>query len=180
MHEVCGPGAVSFAAVLMRRLDGHVLWVREKHRTAHLNPLGLLPFADPARLLIAEASDQVDRLAIAEEALRSGAVQLVVIEIAKPISLTAGRRLQLAAKAGDCIGLCLIPQGMGNNATETRWHAAPVLNDALDDSTLFHWSLIKNKSGTNGSWYVRWDHATHRLTVVPPAGERPGAEDMPC
>ena len=179
VHEVCGPGAVSFATVLMGHLEGAVLWVREGHGRAHLNPLGVLPFAGPDRLLMANASDQADRLAVAEDALRAGALGLVVIEISKPLSLTAGRRLQLAAKAGDCIGLCLIPEGMGSNAAETRWQAAPVLNDAADDSTLFCWSLIKNKSGTNGSWYVRWDHTTHRLTVVSPAGKRPGSEDLP-
>ena len=175
VHEVCGPSSVSFAAVLMTRLNGPVLWVREAHRTEHLNPLGLMMFFDPARLLSANASHQVDRLAVAEEALRAGALSLVVVEITKPLGLTAGRRLQLAAKAGNSIGLCLIPEGMGSNAAETRWRAAPILNDMAGDSTFFQWSLIKNKSGTCGAWNVRWDHKTRRVDVVSPAGQRPGA-----
>ena len=179
MHEVCGAGAISFAAVLMSALSGKVLWIHEAHRVEHLNPLGLAPFADPARLLMAKASDQMDRLAVAEDALRAGVLDMVVVQISKPLSLTAGRRLQLAAKAGKSIGLCLIPEGMGSNATETRWFARPVLNDAPGDSTLFHWSLIKNKSGTFGSWHVRWDHSTRCFNVVSPVGERPGPQDAP-
>lgn len=177
MHEVYGPGATSFATALMAEVDGQVLWVREAHGREQLHPLGLAPFFDPSRLLTANASSQVDRLAVTEEALRSSALDLVVVEITKPLSLTAGRRLQLAAKAGKCVGLCLIREGMGSNAAETRWHARPILNDRSDDSTLFHWSLIKNKSGTLGSWHVRWARAEHgaarRLDVVSSVGERP-------
>ena len=133
----------------MAKLDGQVLWVREGHRSEHLNPSGLYGFADPARLLMANVRHQTDGLAVAEEALRAGVLSLVVIETSKPLGLTPGRRLQLAAKAGDCLGLCLIPEGMGSNAAETRWRVQPVFDETpgASDSTLFHWSLIKNKSG---------------------------------
>lgn len=168
VHEACGPGASSFAAVCCVGVNG-VLWVREAWQSDVLNPVGLSAFFDPARLLMARTKDQTDSLAVAEEALRDGALPLVVVEITRPLDLREGRRLQLAAKAGNTTGLCLIPEGMGSNAAETRWHCAPVFDPA--DSTLMRWQLIKNKSGTLGDWHVRWDAAAHRLDVVSPPGK---------
>ena len=173
VHEVCGPGSIAFAALAARKLPP-VLWVREAWLPEALNPLGLAPFLDPAGLLIAQAKNQADSLAVAEEALKDGAVAFVVVEITRPLDLREGRRLQLAAKAGQTTGLCLIPEGMGSNAAETRWRCAPVFDATASDSTLMRWELIKNKSGTLGVWHVRWDAASHRLDVVSPVAERPG------
>jgi protein ImuA len=177
VHEVFGPGATAFTAVLVGQGAGSLIWLRESWREGQLNPVGLSRFFDPARLLVAEARSQLDVLASGEEALRDGSVTLVVLEVSQTLGLTEGRRLQLAAKTGRATGLCLIPEGMGSNAAETRWHAAPVFDPAWgEDSTLMRWSLIKNKSGTLGVWDVRWDHAARRLAVVSAVGERPGSE----
>lgn len=173
VHEVCGPGSVAFAALAARRLPP-VLWLREAWLPETLNPLGLAPMLDPAGLLLAQTKNQTDSLAGAEEALKDGSVALVVVEITRPLDLREGRRLQLAAKAGQSTGLCLIPEGMGSNAAETRWRCAPVFDAATPDSTLMRWELIKNKKGTLGTWHVRWDSASHRLDVVSPVAERPG------
>jgi protein ImuA len=176
-HEVCGPGARFFAIAQCASVEGTVLWVRESWQHDVLNPTGFSAMIDPDRLILANAADQADGLAISEEALRSGAVPLVVIELSRPLSFTAGRRLQLAAKTGKSTALILIPEGMGNNAAETRWRCAPIFDAA--DSTLQRWEIIKNKSGTFGVWNVRWNAQTRRLIVVPPVGERPGAQGAP-
>ncbi len=178
-HEACGPGAMAFAAIAGARVARPILWIRESWRNEALTPVGLTGFFDPDRLLVAQAQSQIDALAVAEEALRDGAVALVVIELSQPIGLTPGRRLQLAAKAGRSTGLCLIPEGMGSNAAETRWHCAPLYDERQADSTLMRWKLIKNKSGTLGAWDVCWSHTTHRLDVVSPVGERPGDTGAP-
>jgi len=170
VHEVCGPGATGFAAIMAARADGDVLWVGEGWQAGTLYPPGLLAFLNPGRLLLARTGNQTDSLAVAEEALRDGVVELIVIEITRPLDLRQGRRLQLAAKAGGATGLCLIPEGMGSNAAETRWYAAPARNREHDDSTLMRWEIIKNKTGTNGAWYVRWDEQAYRLHVVSPVG----------
>lgn len=177
VHEACGPGAHAFAAVACALGHGPVLWVLERWRHEQINPQGFAAIADPTRLLIARAADQGEALAVAEEALRDGAVPLVVVELSQPLGLTAGRRLQLAAKAGNATGLCLIAKDMGSNAAQTRWHAAPVFD--VSDSTLMRWQLIKNKSGTLGDWHVRWDAAAHRLDVVSTAGKRAGSACAP-
>lgn len=179
VHEVCGPGATAFAAIMAARSGGDILSIGEAWQAGALHPPGLVAFLDPARLLLARTENQTDSLAVAEEALRDGGLALVVIEITRPLDLRQGRRLQLAAQAGGATGLCLIPEGMGSNAAETRWHAAPVLNSREGDSTLMHWEIKKNKSGTIGAWHVRWDEQARHLHVVSPAGERPGSAGLP-
>ena len=173
VHEVCGPSAASFTVVCAARMQGTVLWIREGWRPEALNPLGLASFFDPAKLLIAQVKDQTEGLAVAEEALRDGSTPLVVQDISQPMGLIQGRRLQLSAKAGKSTGLCIIPDGMGSNAAESRWHCAPIFDpfSAAGASTLQRWELIKNKSGTLGSWHVRWDATARRLNLVSQARE---------
>ncbi|WP_368184732.1 ImuA family protein [Aestuariibius sp. HNIBRBA575] len=168
-HEVFGAGAITFAAILAGRLNGPVMWIREAWRPENLNPEGFAPFFAPHQLLISQCKDQPDMLAVAEESLRSGAVKLTVAELSQPLGLTQGRRLQLAAEAGRSTGLFVIQDGMGSNAAETRWQCDPVLGP--QDSTLFRWSLKKNKSGTLTSWDLSWDAETRRLHVVSPSGQ---------
>ncbi|WP_090215560.1 ImuA family protein [Epibacterium ulvae] len=166
-HEVCGAGAYVFAFALAARLGGHSIWVREDWDNTQINPTGFVDFMQPSDLTVCNTRNQSEGLAVAEEALRSGVVSLVVISLNKPLGLTEGRRLQLAARDGKSTGLAIIPEGMGSNAAETRWHCLPVFDPT--DSTLQRWELIKNKSGTLGVWHVRWDTASRRLTMVSPA-----------
>jgi len=170
-HEVCGAGAYGFACALAGQLGGNVMWIREDWQPELLNPEGFLPFFDPRKLLFAKGQSQIDVLASGEEALSSGAVNLTVMELSKSIGLTEGRRLQLAAEAGKSTGLCIISEGMGSNAAESRWRCAPIFAPA--DSTLIRWEIIKNKSGTLTGWDLRWDAETRRITVVSKAGQRP-------
>lgn len=179
VHEVCGPAAPAFAACVAAALSGPVIWVRESWLPEGINPIGMAAFIDPARLLVAQAKDQTDSLAVVEETLKDGAAPLVVVELTRPLDLREGRRLQLAAGAGQTTGLCLIPEGMGSNAAETRWRAAPLFDPAQDDSTLMRWEIIKNKSGTMGAWNVCWNAQMHRVAVVSPVGNQPGAAHTP-
>ncbi|RWR22476.1 hypothetical protein D2T30_05890 [Sinirhodobacter populi] len=184
VHEVCGPSATGFAAICCAGTAGPLLWVREGWQGDRPDPWGLAGIFDPSRLLIAQSRDQTDTLAIAEEALKDGVLALVVIGVTHPLNLREGRRLQLAAKEGRTTGLCLIPEGMGSNAAETRWHCGPVFDPRPfdpegPDSTLMRWEIIKNKSGTTGAWHVRWNTKAHRLDMVSPAGLGPGAAAVP-
>ena len=163
-HEVCGPNALSFAFAMAGQTGGSVMWVSESWQVEQINPSGFCNYMDPQNLLTSKVKDQDDGLAVVEESLRSGAISLTVIELTKPFSLTAGRRLQLAAETGRSTGLCIIPEGMGNNAAESRWRASPLFNP--QDSTLQRWEIIKNKSGTLSAWDVRWDAETRRIIVV--------------
>lgn len=172
VHEACGPLAAGFAVVAAAQA-GHVLWVHEGWRSEMIGASGLAGYLDTSRLLVAVTEKQAETLAVAEEALRDGSVGMIIMELSAPIGLTAGRRLQLAAQAGQATGLCLIPEGMGSPAAETRWRCSAVPDSApvAKDSTLQRWDLIKNKSGTIGSWHVRWDRSTRRFIMVSPAGK---------
>ena len=172
VHEAVGPGAAFFALVAAAGLEGPVVWISPDHAPEALMPQAVARFIDPARLLLVRAGGEVDLLWSTEEALRSGAAGLVVAEPQKPMSLTAGRRLQLAAEAGRTLGLMLIREGEGSNVAETRWQADPVLDaGGRADSTRQRWRLIKNKSGTFGDWCVDWDDAARSLCVVSEAGK---------
>jgi protein ImuA len=163
-HEAVGPSAVAFAAAVCGTDGGNVLWIAQSHLREQINPAGLAQYCDPANVLFACAKGPADVLAVAEEALRSGAVSVVVAQINKPLDLTAGRRLQLAAEAGRAIGLFVILEDMGSNATETRWRCDPLFD--AEDSTLQRWHIIKNKKGTLTSWVVRWNAQTRCIIVV--------------
>lgn len=164
VHEVCGSSAVSFAAIQATKTQGPVFWVREQWRSEQLNPLGVIDVIPPENLIIVSTKDQTETLVVVEEALRSGVTSVAVMELSAPLGLTAGRRLQLAAKAGKATGIAIIPEGMGSNAAETRWQCAPLYDP--EDSTLQRWELIKNKSGTLGVWNVRWSASSRRINMV--------------
>ena len=175
VHEAGGASAAAFALILCGRSQGNLMWIRPDWRAEGVFPAGLSPLLDPGRLLMARTRSETDTLAVAEEALKDGAITLAVAEITRPLTLREGRRLQLAAQAGGSTGLCLIPEGMGSHAAETRWRCEPVFDpQAQADSTLMQWEITKNKKGTLGSWHVRWNASAHRLDVVSPVGLRPG------
>ena len=163
-HEVCGSSAYFFAFALAAQLGGKCAFVREAWDPNQINPNGFAELFDPSKLILCNTKDQTESLAVSEESLRSGAVALVVTALNKPLGLTEGRRLQLAARDGKSTGLAIIPDGMGSNAAETRWHCTPVFDSA--GSTLQQWKLIKNKSGTLGVWNVRWSASSRRVHVV--------------
>jgi protein ImuA len=93
-----------------------------------------LPEGVGERLHLIRPANETDLLWAAEEALRSEGVGLVIAEPEKPLSLIAGRRLQLAAEAGRTTGLMLIREGQGSNAAETRWHCAPNASERRDST----------------------------------------------
>ena len=170
VHEAQGPGRRAFAPFQAAHHPGPLVWVLPAHLPEQPMLHGL-PEGVGARLHILRPVGETDLLWCIEESLRSPAVALVVAEPQKPLSLTAGRRLQLAAESGATTGLLLIREGAGSNATETRWHCAPLAGERAD-STLHRWDLIKNKKGTIGSWVLDWNGETAAVDMVSEAGKR--------
>lgn len=162
VHEAEGPGRRAFALWQAARHDGPLIWALPAH-APHLPMLRGLPEGVGARLHLIRPASETDLLWSVEECLRSPGVALVIAEPSKPLSLIAGRRLQLAAEAGQTTGLMLIREGQGSNAAETRWHCAPLAGEGRD-SALHRWDIKKNQKGTNGK--------TAALHLVCAAGER--------
>src|SRR5450432_664360 len=112
LHEVAGGGngvvdgaaAALFAAGIAARTKGKVLWcvVRQDLFAPALAQAGL----SPDRVIYVEAGDEKSVLACFEEGLRHGGLGAVIAEVAR-LSMTASRRLQLAAEGSGTIGIAI-------------------------------------------------------------------------
>ena len=170
VHEAEGRGRRAFAMFQAVRHPGPLVWILPAHAPELPMPRGL-PHGVAGRLHVFRPIGETDLLWCVEEALRAAPISLVIAEPEKPLSLTAGRRLQLAAEAGRTTGLMLIREDAGSNATETRWKCEPVPS-TVGDSTLHHWSLNKNKMGTIESWVLNWNGTSAAVHMVSEACQR--------
>jgi len=169
VHEAQGRDRRAFALFQAARTAGALVWVVPSH-IPELPLLAGLPKGVSERVHLFRPVGETDLLWAVEEALRSLPVSLVIAEPQQPLSLTAGRRLQLAAEAGRTTGLMLVHQEAGSNAAETRWSCDSAAG--AQDSTLHRWSLTKNKKGTFGSWVLNWNGASSAFDLVSQAGQR--------
>jgi protein ImuA len=119
------------------------------------------------RLLILRSPRPLDALWAFEEALKSRALGVVISELpgeGAAADLTATRRLSLAARTGNTLGLLLRHRPLLSATTAmTRWHvaAAPSEPDGFGGigRTAFELSLNKNRRGRCGRFIVSWNHA---------------------
>lgn len=136
-HEFCGPARRLLAVWMMARLPAGapVIWIAPRWGMDRLCPLGLRDWASPEGLIHVAPAHEAECLGCAEDALRSGAVALVVVDVPTPPALTPLRRLHLAAEAGLARrraqdrkavlhALVLTPGTGGTPGVESRWHLA--------------------------------------------------------
>lgn len=170
VHEAGGRGRRAFALFQAARHMGPLVWIIPAH-APEMPMLQGLPQGVGERLHILRPVGETDLLWCVEETLRNPAVALVIAEPSSPMSLTVGRRFQLAAEAGRSTGLMLIQQNAGSNATQSRWICEPLASQTAD-STLHHLQLIKNKKGTLGDWVVNWNGTAPAFHMVSEARQR--------
>ena len=204
LHEVFAADAgiaTAFCALLAGRLakdaeNASILWC-ERPWTLDAGALygpALLQFGiDPARLILVRVRRDNDVLWAMEEGLRCGQVAAVVGEL-DDISLTASRRLQLAAEETGVTALSLRSKvdKPPPSAAATRWRLdavthekdRPRANDhndflntppALPGLGAARWQaeLFRCRGGTSANWMMEWNDETGDLSVAAEIRNRP-------
>ncbi len=133
-------------------------------------PLVLVPTATTAEALWAM-----------EQALRSGAVSLVLGAV-EGASLTQSRRLDFAARHGEAIGVVLSRGLDGLSAARRRWRVSVLASRGdADDARApgparLQAELARGRGERPGTWILEQDDETHRLRLADRlAGVRPAS-----
>jgi protein ImuA len=176
LHELrtASPGAgAGFAAVLLGLAGGTVLWIAGGENRTMPWPPGLLRCGlPPERLILLRADRPEDALWAMEEALRCPALGGVLLSLdAKReamLTLTATRRLQLAAEAGGGLGLLLRPERSARSSQSvalTRWQVEPD-GYGLPSDPCWRLTLLRARGARpGGPWRLRWIAAEARLAL---------------
>ncbi len=192
LHEVAGGGAdvvhgtaaALFAAGLLARVGGPVLWclTRPDLFAPALQQAGL----HPDRVIYVEAGDDTAVLACAEEGLRHGALGGVVAEVAR-LPMTASRRLQLAAEEGGTLGLALRrwrrpaeASDFGQpTAARTRWRVSALPSAPLPVPGVgrARWlvELVRARAGGSADFVLEACDEQGRLALPAELAHRPAA-----
>ncbi|WP_299360382.1 damage-inducible protein [uncultured Paracoccus sp.] len=194
LHEVAGGGngavdgaaAACFAAGIAARTQGKVLWcvVRQDLFAPGLEQAGLAP----DRVIHVEAGDERAVLACIEEGLRHGGLGAVVGEVPK-LSMTASRRLHLAARGSGTLGLALRRWRRQTEAVDfgqptaamTRWRVSVLPSAPLPVPGIgrARWlvELIRARAGESLDIELEACDGTGRLGVPADVADGPAAAD---
>jgi len=195
LHEVAGGGngaidgaaAALFAAGIAARTRGKVLWciTRPDLFAPALAQAGL----SPDRVIYLEAGDDRTVLTCFEEGLRHGGLGAVVAEIAR-LSMTASRRLQLAAEGSGAIGLAVrrwrrqtetVDFGQPT-AAMTRWRISVLPSRPLPVPGVGRacWlvELIRCRAGESADFELEACDETGHLRLPSDLAHGPGAKEV--
>ncbi len=198
LHEVFAAdagAATAFCALLAGRLaraGNFVLWCEQPRAldAGELYAPALRTFGvDPERMLLVRARRDADALWAMEEGLRSRSLAAAVGEVAE-LSLTAARRLQLAAEAGGAAAIVLRPnrETPSPGAAATRWRigeppartvdaprqpASPGLGAA-------QWRARPFRCRGGAFRMIEWNHETGDFSVAAPVRDGPRALPEPA
>lgn len=186
LHEIAGSGpetehgaaAALFLAGIMARLPGAVLWCTVLPDL--FAPALALAGLGPDRVIYVESGKAT--LAVMEDGLRQPGLAGVVGETDARVTLTASRRLHLAAQASRVPGFLLrrsrtfdAPRFVEPNAAATRWRIAALPSGpplphapAVPGLARAVWrlDLIRCRGGEPASWIVEACDATGHLSLV--------------
>jgi protein ImuA len=195
LHEVAGGGngaidgaaAALFAAGIAARVRGQVLWclTRQDLFAPALAQAGLVP----DRVIYVEVGDEKSVLICFEEGLRHGGLAAVVAEVAL-LSMTASRRLQLAAESSGAIGIAIRRWRRQTEAADfgqptasvTRWRvsALPATPLPVPGVGRPRWQLelIRCRAGESADFEVEACDAKGRLALPSGLVHGPAEKDI--
>lgn len=182
LHEVAGGGngavdgaaAALFSAGIASRTKGKVLWcvVRQDLFAPAISLAGLAQ----GRVIYVEAGDEKALLGCFEEGLAHGGLGAVVCEVAR-LSMTASRRLQLAAEKHNTIGIAIrrwrrqaeaVDFGQPT-ASVTRWRVTTIPSEPLPVPGVgrprWQLELIRCRAGESADFEVEACDAKGRLHI---------------
>jgi protein ImuA len=189
LHEAASDGSLAgiaaltaFAGALAGRL-GTVLWCSrpsDAFGTAFYSP-GLAQVGlKPEQVLAVSARRDDAILAAMEEGLRHPILACVIGEVER-LSLTASRRLQLAAEKSGVTALVLrTPPRRKQAETEpiaaaSRWRITPLPSapHVIPEAGRARWQLelLQSRSGATGEWIVEAPDAQGYLRLSAPMGD---------
>ena len=198
LHEVAGAGpdrtsdaaAPLFIGGVLARIPGPVLWIftRRDLFAPSLAAVGL----HPDRVIYVETGERGTVLLAMEEGLRHQGLAGVVGELDGRVTLTASRRLQLAAGSSGTIAFALRQSHRTDQAdlaepiaAETRWRISaipspPPLAWAPDTAGLsrarWRLDLIRCRGGEPHTWIVEAPNAQGHLGLASDLANRPAAQ----
>jgi protein ImuA len=194
LHEVAGGGngaidgaaAALFTAGIAARTRGRVLWclVRQDLFAPAIGQAGL----SPDRVIYVEASDEKSVLACFEEGLRHGGLGAVVAEVAR-LSMTASRRLQLAAERSGVLGVAIRRWRRQTEAADfgqptasvTRWRVSVLPSTPLPvpgvGRARWQVELIRCRAGESADFEVEACDAKGRLALPAELAHGPGQKE---
>lgn len=204
-HEFLGEGLeaetaaapAAFAALVAAPLAarGEAVWVlrRDDLHAPGLSGLGF----PPERLIQVWAHDEAEALAVMEDALATPAVAAAFGEV-EAMSLTAGRRLQLACERGGGTGFLIRRRPFGGRDRQaagslaaTRWRIAAAPSQPPPGEFGLgppRWRAVleRCRGGRTGSWifeapnaFEETRHGTHALRLVAGLGDHDLAPAQP-
>ena len=186
--EIHGAAAALFTAGILARMEGPALWITT---ASDLFAPGLAcAGVTPDRLLQARAPNEKTVLLAMEEALRHTGLCAVVGEAAK-LSMTASRRLVLAAEKTGVMALLIRRRPEGRpfeetlTAAATRWRVTPIPSTPplFGDSPAAgigraRWrvELTRCRSGEAAHWILEACDAQGRLSLPADVAYGPAAQ----
>ncbi len=135
----------------------------------------------PESVLVVRVRDAVALLAAGEEALKSGAVGAVLMTgwgEARAMTLTASRRLTLAARSGGSTAFVVRAAATAMpSAAETRWSVRSALSTGLEAEApgrpAFFAALTRSRQGVApAEWTLEWDRETRSFAEPAPLSGR--------
>ena len=175
-----GAAATLFAAGILARTGGTILWCATDSRTfaPGLACAGL----HPAQVIHARARDEKTVLLLMEEALRHPGLSGVLGEL-KHLPMTASRRLALAAEKSGILVLALRAGAADPtpNAAATRWRIASLPATPLPTAGIgrARWQveLTRCRGAAAKTWIMEACDAQGSLHLPADLADRPAAEE---